>query len=162
MSIVTKFKSTIPSLRFVCKNGFVVNFLQGEFHTQDADIAKEVQAQADNVDQPYIYVDAEDATVDTEALSPYELLVQAAKRQALAELAAAGQLKAPDTTSNQGNFADSINNTAKQAEAAELGSKELAEMQALLEEAKEGAEATVALAQAVSSGAVKVNLAPKQ
>lgn len=162
MAIVTKFKSTIPSLRYVCKNGFVVNFLNGEFYTEVEYVNKELQEQADDLEQQYIYVDPEDTTIDTEAATPYELMVQAAKKQALAELAAAGLVKVADTTSDQGNFADSINNTAKQAEDAQLGTKELAEMQVLLKEAQEGAEATVKLAEAVNTGGVKVTLTPKQ
>lgn len=87
MAILKKFKAHIKSCSYFTSKGMQVAFINGEYVTGNEDIITELEAEVAN-GHPHIYVDATDAEVDTEALSPIEIIRQEAYAQAKKDLLA--------------------------------------------------------------------------
>jgi hypothetical protein len=85
MAILKKFKAHIKSCSYFSSKGMQVAFINGEFITGNEDLITELEAEVKN-GHPHIYVDANDAEVDTEALSPLEVIRQQAYEQAKEDL----------------------------------------------------------------------------
>ena len=127
MTIKRIFKCTIPSCSYYFKSGVQAAFLNGKYITENADQIAELEVEVGvpgfgKSKHPHIYVDLDEAEIDTEALSPLEEI----KRQAVADYLAAQKVAmnpandrgASDTT----KFVASLNNTAGIAQAATGGS----------------------------------------
>lgn len=132
MTISAIFKSALPSFSFFFKNGMTAVFINGKYVTDDHALIDELSAEVGAVGKsksrhPYIYVDENEYQIDSEALSPVEIIKLQAKEEARAELLAeqaAAQARAmngADSTSKSENFAASLgnSNTIAQAGAAE-------------------------------------------
>jgi hypothetical protein len=136
MAIQKIFKATILSCRYFTRAGLAVNFMNGRFTTDNKEVEDELMEEVGQVGRtksrhPFIFVDENEAELDTEALSPLELIKLQAKEEARQELLAeikAQQARALDAGSNvsstSANFAESLNTTAKQeADAASMEPK---------------------------------------
>lgn len=129
MAIQKIFRSSMPSFKYFFKNGVAAIFMNGRYTTDHKDLEDELMEEVGAVGRsksknPFIYIDEKEPELDTEALSPLELIkLQAkeeARRELLAEMATQTS-RALDATANVSstkatNFADSLNNTAKQQE----------------------------------------------
>lgn len=136
MAIQKIFKATILSCRYFTRAGIAVNFMNGRFTTDNKAVEDELMEEVGEVGRtksrhPFIFIDESEAELDTEALSPLELIKLQAKEEArkevLAEIAAQ-QARAMDAganvSSSTANFAQSLNTTAKQeADAASMEPK---------------------------------------
>jgi hypothetical protein len=133
MAIQKIFKSTILSCRYFTRAGIAVNFMNGRFTTDNKEVEQELFEEVGAVGRtksrnPFIFIDEQEAELDTEALSPLELIKLQAKEEARQELLAemaAQQARAMDAganvSSSSANFADSLNTTAKvEADAAKV------------------------------------------
>jgi len=128
MAIQKIFKSTILSCRYFTRAGLAVNFMNGRFTTDNKEVEDELMQEVGEAGRtksrhPFIFIDENEAELDTEALSPLELIKLQAKEEARKELLAemaAQQARAMDAGANvsstSANFASSLNTTAKQAE----------------------------------------------
>lgn len=144
MAIQKIFKATILSCRFFTKDGVAVNFMNGRFTTDNKRIEDELMEEVGEVGRtksrhPFIFIDENEAELDTEALSPLELIKLQAKEEArkelLAEIAAqnARALDAgANVSSSSADFASSLNNTAKQAEDAAVAEPKAVDVAAKL------------------------------
>lgn len=108
MAIQKIFKSTVPTLRFYCKDGFPVVFMLGRFTTDNKKVEAELMEEVGEIGRhkskhTFIFVDENESEVDTEALSPAEQLKlqlkEEARREVLAELAES-QARAMNVTQN--------------------------------------------------------------
>ena len=99
MAILHVFKSRIPSCKFLFKNGKEANFIGGKFMTDNESEIAELQAEVD-LRHPHIYVDPEEAKVDSERVDPLEQIRMKAVAEYLAKQAAAVA-----TTNDRGNTA---------------------------------------------------------
>lgn len=121
MAINQKYKSRIPSCKYIFLNGKEAAFLQGVFVTG---VSSEITQLDEEValGHPTIYRDENDMTVDTEALSPMELIRAQAREEAIkvvrAEMAAATNPSNDRGNSDQGDVGASFANTANIAEGA--------------------------------------------
>jgi hypothetical protein len=118
------FKSNLPSFSFFYKNGMTAVFINGRYMTADEEQKEELMKEVKNVGvhasaHPYIYVDPEEMEIDSEALTPIQLIKLQAKEEARAELLAeqaAQQARAMDpsnvSTTKSAAFADSIATSA--------------------------------------------------
>lgn len=125
MAIYKKFKSTIPSMSHVCKDGMVLHFLGGVCIAENPKHIEELETEIGNPGQghsrnPYIYVDADDYEVDSEALSPLEQIKADAYAKAKADIMAAMSRDA--STSAQGPLGASLMSSANAAQAADSDS----------------------------------------
>ena len=128
MAIQVIFKSTLPSCRYFTKDGVAVNFMSGRFTTDNKRVEEELLQEVGEVGRtksrhPFIFIDENEAELDTEALSPLELIKLQAKEEARAELLAeikANEARALDAKANvsssSADYKASLNNTAKQEE----------------------------------------------
>lgn len=134
MTISAIFKSPLPSFSYLYKNGVPAVFINGRYTTDREDQIAELAAEVGAVGvtkskHPYIYIDEDEQEIDSEALSPIELIKLQAKEEARAELLAeqaAANARALNAGANvseteNGNFAKSLgnSNTIAQAGAAE-------------------------------------------
>lgn len=134
MTISVIFKSALPSFSYLYKDGVPAVFINGRYMTDRPEQIAELTAEVGAIGvtkskHPYIYIDENEQEVDSEALSPIELLKLQAKEEARAELlaeqaaASARALNAGANVSDtdNGNFAKSLgnSNTIAQAGAAE-------------------------------------------
>lgn len=129
MAIQKIFKATLPSFKFYFKNGVAANFLNGRFTTDNKALEDELMEEVGEVGRTksrntFIFVDENEPELDTEALSPIELIKLQAKEEARAELLAefaAQQARAMNAEANvsstSSNHAASVNTTAKMAAA---------------------------------------------
>lgn len=125
MAIQKIFRSATPSFRFFFRNGVPAVFMNGKYTTDNKELEHELMAEVGEIGRtksrnPYIYVDENEPTLDTEALSSLEIIKLQAKEEARQELLAemaAQQARAMDASANvsstSANFATSINTTAK-------------------------------------------------
>ena len=96
MSIAKIYKATLPSVNYIFKNGKPAIFVQGKYATS-------VSAEIDELDgeialgHPHIFVDPNEAEIDSEALSPIEALTAKIRADLMAEMA-----KAVDPTNDMG------------------------------------------------------------
>lgn len=129
MAIQKIFRSSMPSFKFFFKNGVAAIFMNGKYTTDNKDLEDELFSEVGAVGRsksknPFIYIDENEPELDTEALTPLELIkLQAkeeARRELLAEMATqtsrALDAKANVSSTDPTKFADSMNNTAKQQE----------------------------------------------
>jgi hypothetical protein len=128
MAIQRIFKSALPSFRFFSAAGLAANFINGRFTTDNKELEDSLMKEVGNVGRnksqhPYIFVDEAEAELDTEALSPLELIKLQAKEEARAELLA--EIKAQSARANDAganvssttaDFKSSLNNSAKVAD----------------------------------------------
>lgn len=126
MALQKIFKSTILSCRYFTRDGIAVNFMNGRFTTDNKRVEDELMEEVGEIGRtksrhPFIFVDEQEAQLDTEALSPLELIKLQAKEEARMELLAemaAQQARAMDAGANVSStstvFAQSLNTTAKQ------------------------------------------------
>lgn len=95
--------------------------MRGEYVTGVVSEVAQLDAEVEQ-GHPTIYRDPDDMTVDTEALSPMEVIRLQAREEALkqvrAEMAAATNPTNDRGSSDQGNVADSFANTANISEGA--------------------------------------------
>ncbi len=88
MTIKKIFKSQMPSCNYVFRNGVVAHFINGKYatdqETEIAEITAEITAR-----HPHLYVDANESEIDSEALSPMEIIKQKAVAEYIANMAAA-------------------------------------------------------------------------
>ena len=96
MSIKYVFKNTIPSCSFIFKNGKQAAFIAGKYLTDIESEIKEFMAEI-AAKHPYIFIDQNEVTVDTDALSPLDQI----KKQAVDDYLAA-QTAALNTTNDRG------------------------------------------------------------
>ena len=91
MAILQVFKATLPSINYIFRNGKPAIFVQGKFATS---IEAEIEEMKDEIAKghPHIYVDKEDATVDSEMVDPIQALRAKIEAQIRAEMAAATDL----------------------------------------------------------------------
>lgn len=117
MTIAKIFKSHLASSNFFFKDGSQAAFMLGRFVTDNprkiAELTEEVES-----GNPLIYIDSEDLEIDSEALSPMEIIRQEAYNQARADLIASGQISDKTSTSDSGAFKNSVANTATIVEGA--------------------------------------------
>ena len=118
MAIAKVFKNYVKNCSYFFKDGTQAPFINGKFVTT---IEKQIKELEDEVagGHPHIYIDAEEKEVDTEALTPMEILKAEMKALARKELLASGLLDpSKNTTSSQAPFASSVANTFNIAEGA--------------------------------------------
>lgn len=132
MAIQKIFRASAGSIRYVSKDGTSCPFINGKFSTSNKELEKEIMDEVGEIGvnkskHPYIYVDENEPEIDTEALSPIELIRLQAKEEARKELLQeianqnARALDAVGNVSNSDvNYAASLNTTSKQ-QAAERG-----------------------------------------
>ena len=88
MSIAKVFKATLPSINYIFRNGKPAIFVHGKFATaiesEIAELNEEIAA-----GHPHIFVDPNEAEIDSNALSPIEALTAQIRAQLVAEMAAA-------------------------------------------------------------------------
>lgn len=125
MAIQKIFKSAMPSFRYFAKNGTAANFVNGRFTTDNKELEEELMEEVREVGRtksrhPFIFIDESEAELDTEALSPMELIKLQAKEEARRELLAemaAQQARAMNADANvsstSADFKSSLNTTAK-------------------------------------------------
>jgi hypothetical protein len=102
------FKSTLPSVSYFFKNGVQAPFINHKFITSNKDQITELTEEV-NIGHPHIYIDPKESTIDSEALTPIELIKKQAKEEAIAELKAAMNKDAGTSTNT--NFANSLANS---------------------------------------------------
>lgn len=117
MAISKIFKSHIASNNFFFKDGTQAAFMLGRYTTANASKIAELTAEVE-AGNPLIFIDDADYEVDSDALTPMELIRQEAYNQARADLIAAGTLSTATSTSDSGAFKNSVANTATIAEGA--------------------------------------------
>lgn len=127
MAIQKIFRSSMPSFKYFFKNGVAAIFMSGKYTTDHKELEDELFEEVGAIGRsksknPFIYIDESEPELDTEALTPLELIkLQAreeARRELLAEMATQ-TARALDSTANVSNtdpakFADSLNTTDKQ------------------------------------------------
>lgn len=118
MAISKVFKSTIPSCTFVCTDGMVLPFINGRLETDNPKYARELTNEVGTSGfgkskHPHIYVDDKEQEVDSEALTPLELIKKQALEEALAIVRSErNSIPSPnESKSKAGNFAASVANT---------------------------------------------------
>lgn len=91
------YKSRIPSCFYVFKNGKQGFFVDGRYNTG---LSKEIEELDEEIlsGHPHIYVDKDEAQVDTDALDPMEVV----RKKAVADYIAA-QKKVTDPTNDMGS-----------------------------------------------------------
>jgi hypothetical protein len=114
MTISAIFKSTFPSMNYVFKNGMTAVFIGGKYVTDNLELAHELMQEVKEIGKtkskhPYIYVDEEEMEIDSEALTPIEIIKQEAYAQAMADIKRA--MANEPSISDQGKFSDSVANT---------------------------------------------------
>lgn len=137
MTVSAIFKSTIPSCTYVFKNGMTAVFISGKYMTSDKELIAEMAAEVGEIGfnkskHPHIYVDENEAEVDSEALTPLEIIKLQAKEEARKELLeeqAAAQARALNASKNTSessidakSFVASLANTTNIAQAGEADS----------------------------------------
>jgi len=125
MTISAVFKSPIPSFTYHYKNGMTAVFINGRYETDNEALARELFEEVGAVGRtksrnPYIFIDEDEQQVDSEALTPMEIIRQQAYEQAKADLLAE-QTRALDASANVSNtkaenFAQSLGNSNTIAE----------------------------------------------
>jgi hypothetical protein len=125
MAIQKIFKSTLPSFRFAAASGLIAHFMNGKFTTDNKRLEAELMDEVGEIGRtksshPFIFIDEEEAELDTEALSPFELLKLQLKEEArqevlreIKEQEGRAMNAAANVSSTSANFANSLNNTAK-------------------------------------------------
>jgi hypothetical protein len=125
MAIQKIFRSAMPSFRYFFRNGTAAIFMSGRYTTDQKDLEDELMQEVGEIGttksrHPFIYIDEKEPELDTEALSPLELIEQKAYEKARAELLremAEASARANDAQANvsstTANFASSLNNSAK-------------------------------------------------
>jgi hypothetical protein len=128
MTISRIFKSSLPSMNYVFKDGMSAVFLGGKFSTDIDHYIKEMMQEVGvegtgKSRHPYIYVDLDEKEIDSEALTPLEIIKAEALAQARAELAAAMDITKKSESESK-NFASSIASSQNiaQASASDSGS----------------------------------------
>ena len=111
MAISYIFKNRVLNCSYFFKDGTQAAFLAGKFITAVESQVKELMAEVES-NHPHIYVDKDEATIDSEALTPMEIIKREAVAQAKAELIASGQYQpSKNTVTTQVPFASSVANT---------------------------------------------------
>lgn len=123
MAILKKFKAHIKSCSFFTSTGMQVAFINGEHVTGNEQVIAELDAEVKN-GHPHIYVDANDCEVDTEALTPLEIIRQEAYAQAKADLLAQMTENKDFGNDNPNPFAQSLANSRTVSEVIDGSVKE--------------------------------------
>lgn len=115
MTISKVIKSTIPSCTYVFKDGSILEFIGGKATTDSTEYYEELIQEIKIIGQnkskhPFIYVDADEQEIDSEALSPFEELKAKARKEVEEEFKRA--MNNGNSTSAAGNFAASVSNTS--------------------------------------------------
>lgn len=130
MTISAVFKSPMPSFTYIYKNGMTAVFISGRYTTDNEALVKELFEEVGEVGKtksrhPYIYVDEDEQEIDSEALSPIELIKLQAKEEARAELLA----EQKEATARAMNPASNVSSTESASFASSVGtSANIAEM----------------------------------
>ena len=124
MTISAVFKSTLQSFNYFYKNGMSAVFIGGRYTTNNEKLAREMFEEVGAIgktksNHPYIFVDEDESEIDSEALSPLEVIKLQAKEEARKELlaeqaAATSRALNKDVNiskSNSGDFAKSVGNS---------------------------------------------------
>lgn len=101
MSIAKIYKATLPSVNYIFKNGKPAIFIQGKYATA---VVAEIAELDDEIalGHPHIFVDPNEAEIDSNALSPIEALTAQIRAQLVAEMQAATDPSNDMGTSTQG------------------------------------------------------------
>ena len=99
MTIKTLFKSTLPNMGYVFKDGSNAPFVQGRFATEDSTKVAQLKPEAESRANPYIYIDENEKEIDTTLEDRISEAKAKAVQQVLAEHAAptSGLRSAGDT-----------------------------------------------------------------
>lgn len=94
MTIKRVFKSTIPNISFIFKSGKSAPFLSGSYATDSKveidELMTEIEVEGyGKSSQPHLYVDLTEREIDSEALSPLEIIKKKAREEVKAEIMAA-------------------------------------------------------------------------
>lgn len=108
--ILKKFKSHILSCAYFTAAGLQVAFINGEYVTGNETVIAELEAEVKN-GHPHIYIDPKDSEVDTEALTPIEIIRQEAYEQAKRDLMAIMTTNKDFGNDNPNPFAQSLANS---------------------------------------------------
>ena len=118
MSLLKIFKNRVLNCSYHFKDGTQAAFLNGKYSTDVKSRIEELQNEVDT-NHPHIYIDPDEHEIDSEALSPMEVIRQEAYARAKADLLASEVLDKNKTSeSDNGNFAASLTNTHNIAEGA--------------------------------------------
>jgi hypothetical protein len=117
--ISSVFKSRIPSVSYIFKDGMAAYFILGKFITANEKQIAELEAEV-VAGHPHIYIDEAEATIDSEALTPIELIRKEAYEQAMADIQRA--LSSGTSESDNGNVAATFGNSATIAQGGEANS----------------------------------------
>lgn len=102
------FKSTLPSVSYFFKDGVQAAFINHRYTTANPDQIDQLTKEVD-LGHPHIYIDPAEATIDSNALTPIELIKKLAREEAIAELKAAMNKDAGISVNT--NFAQSLANS---------------------------------------------------
>lgn len=110
------FQSRIPSCNYCFKDGTKADFIFGRYTTANEAHITELMAEIKIIGKelsmnPYLFVDENEQEVDSEALTPFELMKIQAKKEALAELEAAGKMSDVVSSSDTNSFKASMTNS---------------------------------------------------
>ena len=99
MATLRVYKSTVPSIVYICKNGKPCNFIQGVYRT---DIEAEIQELDAEIalKHPQLYIDSNEREIDSELVDP----VAALRASIIADYLAT-QAKVTDPEHNMGSYA---------------------------------------------------------
>lgn len=140
--IISIFKSALPSFSYFFKNGMTAVFINGRYTTSEPAQVAELMAEIKQVGShlsahPYVFVDADEKEIDSEALTPMEIVKLKAREEARAELLAEQEAERARalsgtavSTSTSGAFKDSIANTSNIAQATPTGAVPFAKVSA--------------------------------
>lgn len=136
MSVSAIFKSNLPYFQYLFKDGVAAIFIEGRYQTSDEQRIRELATEVGDVGKykskhPYIFVDEDEQEVDSEALTPLELIKLQAKEEARKELLEEQKLAADMVANNTSfssavSFANSLNTTEKQTIAVDSAEKKVA------------------------------------
>ncbi len=122
------FKSRFPSCNYVFKDGTSAHFIFGSYATSDETKIAELMAEIKNVGKQasmheFLFVDENEVEVDSNALTPIEILKAEMYAQAKADLeAAAANKNQTESKSDTGSFSASITSTEGTAGAVDSNS----------------------------------------
>lgn len=88
MSVIRIFKATLPSVNYIFTNGKPAIFVQGKFTTNIDFEIQELEREI-ATGHPHIYIDPAESEIDSDALTPMEILRAKVREELVAEMAAA-------------------------------------------------------------------------
>lgn len=142
MTIGKVFKSTIPSMNYVFKDGTSIAFLGGkivlDIEKYSQELLEEVQTIGRHKSKhQYIFIDENEQEIDSEGLSPLEELKAQLKAEAMEEVKRSMNLIPSD--SEQGKFGASLANSKNSANFGDSNSGAVPNASELISAAKSAA-----------------------